>query len=827
TSTVLTATGADAYNWSTGETTSSITVSPHTTTTYTVTDSTGACNGAPQQIIITVNPTPTANVSASPAMICSGSSSTLTASGGIGNYRWSTGATTSAITVSPNTTTTYTLTDTATGCGSIPQIITLAVNTTPTISVTASPSFICPGSSSNLTASGAKAYSWAPDSDLSADTGAMVTATLIGTLTYTVTGMNGVCKDTQSIVITVSPMLVLTEVASPSVICSGQSCTLTAGGAISYNWSPGIGLNSTSGISVSASPTSTTTYTLIGTNGTCLGIQTAVIVVNPTPVIASSQTNPLCYGALTGTATASVSNGTFPYNYNWSTTPAQTTSTATALAAGIYTVTVTDMNSCTAVATNTITQPTRIRDSISSLTDVKCFGNNNGKVTVGVKGGTPGYTYLWNTTPVQTQSTASTLSIGTYTVSIRDVNGCTVNDTAVITQPSLLVPLLTSVNALCNDSNGSITSAGTSGGTPGYSYLWSNSSTASSISAKAGSYTLTVTDTHGCIETSSATINQPTPIAPLLTATPALCNDSNGSITSIGTSGGTPGYSYLWSNSSTASSISAKVGSYTLTVKDTNGCLETSSATINQPTPIAPILTATPALCNDSNGSITSAGTSGGTPGYSYLWSNSYTASSISAKAGSYTVTITDMNGCFSNDSAVIIQPSHLRDSIISTTNEKCFGDSLGSISVGVTNGTPGYSYSWAPYGGSNKIATKLTAGIYTVTIIDAGGCIISNVDTIIEPTKLKVLATSSPTSCNGECNGQLASVPSGGTTPYSYLWNNGSTSLSVLNVCAGAYSITITDSNNCKADSIGLIVAQPLPITATITTSMAHCGQA
>ena len=1123
TSTVLTASGADTYNWSTGETASSITVSPNTTTTYTVTDSTGACNGAPQQIIITVNPTPTASVSASPAMICSGSSSTLTASGGIGNYRWSTGATTSAITVSPNTTTTYTLTDTATGCGSIPQLITLTVNTTPTISVTASPSFICPGSSSNLTASGAKAYSWAPDSDLSADTGAMVTATLIGTLTYTITGMNGVCKDTQSIVITVSPMLVLTEVASPSVICTGQSCTLTAGGATSYNWSPGIGLSSTSGISVSASPTSTTTYTLIGTNGTCLGIQTVVIVVNPTPVIASSQTNPLCYGALTGTATALVTNGTFPYNYNWSTTPAQTTSTATALAAGIYTVTVTDMNSCTAVATNTIIQPTAIRDSISSLTNVKCFSNNNGKATVGVKGGTPGYTYLWNTTPAQTLSTATTLISGTYTVAIRDANGCTVNDTAIITQPPLLTPLLiatpalcndsngsitsagtsggtpvysylwsnstttssisakagsytltvtdahgcvetgsatinqptpiaplltatpalcndsngsitsagtsggtpgysylwsnsstassisakagsytlsvkdangcietaskvinqptpiaplltatqalcydsngsitsagtsggtpgysylwsnsstassisakagsytltvtdthgcietaskiinqptpiaallTATPALCNDSNGSITSVGTSGGTPGYSYLWSNSSTASSISAKAGSYTVTITDTHGCIETSSATINQPTPILPLLTATPALCNDSNGTITSTGTSGGTPGYSYLWSNSSTASSISAKAGSYTLSVIDANGCIETASATINQPTPITPLLTATPALCNDSNGSITSAGTSGGTPGYSYLWSNSSTtssisakagsytltvidangciktgfatinqptpivphltanpalcndsngsitsvgtsggtpgysflwsnsstASSISAKAGSYTVTITDMNGCFSNDSALIIQPSHLRDSIISTTNEKCFGDSIGSISIGVANGTPAYSYSWAPYGGSNKIATKLTAGIYTVTITDAGGCIISNIDTIIQPTKLHLFAATFPASCNGECNGQLTSTPSGGTSPYSYLWNSGSTSSSALNVCAGTYSITITDSNNCKADSIGLIVAQPLPITASITTSMAHCGQA
>jgi len=818
-STVLKVTGADAYTWSTGETTSSITVSPTVTTTYTVTDSTAACSGAPQTITITVNPTPTITAIATPAMICSGTSSTLVASGGT-NYTWNTGATTDSITVSPTNTTTYTVYDTASGCGSVPQTVTLTVTTTPTLSLSASPTTICPGSSSILTAIGATKYTWAPDSDLSADTGAMVTATLITSLTYTVTGMNGTCKDTASITIHVGTLLGLTATASPTVICSGQSSTLKASGATSYSWSPSVGLSSASDTVVTATPTVTTTYTLIGTNGTCLGFQTTTITVNPTPIITIAQTNPLCNGDVTGKLASTVGNGTPPYSYSWSTTPVQTDSAVSGLAAGIYTLTVIDTKGCMATSIDSIIQPSVLRDSIASQNNVACFGGSNGIATVGVAGGTSAYAYSWNTTPVQTSASATALGIGAYTVTVTDAHGCKDTVSTTITQPTAIAPVLTAVSALCSDSNGGVITAGTNGGTPGYTFLWSNGLTASNLSAKVGSYTVTITDADGCIATASATINQPPAITATLTATPALCDDSNGSVSITANGGGTPGYMYSWSTGSTATTITAKAGIYILTITDANGCKDTVSGKINQPAPITPILTATVALCNDSNGGITTAGTSGGTPGYTYLWSTGSTASSIVAKSGTYSVTITDANGCMDTASKNIGQPTPIAP-VLTATAALCNDSNGGITTTGTSGGTPGYTYLWSNGVTGSSIAAK--AGGYSVTITDANGCKDTASNTIQQPKPIIPVLTVTAALCNDSSGGINTTGTSGGTPGYTYLWSNGVTA-SNITAKAGNYSVTITDANGC-IDTSYAIIKQPTQIAPVLTSTAALCN--
>jgi len=364
-------------------------------------------------------------------------------------------------------------------------------------------------------------------------------------------------------------------------------------------------------------------------------------------------------------------------------------------------------------------------------------------------------------------------------------------------------------------------------------------STTDSINAGvAGTYSLTCT-LNSCSSHSSYNYTYVVETSPLASFTDVAGSACSGNYTFTSTStpnGGTAitGYTWEWGdgtpNSTTANATHtfANGSKDTVTLVVTNGtCTDSVKKIITISAPIVPVVAATPALCNDSNGSITTAGTSGGAPPYSYVWSNTATTSSISAKAGTYSVTITDANNCKATATAVITQPAQLRDSITKTINELCFGGNIGSITVGVKGGTPGYTYSWTPTGQTTSAATNLTAGGYTVTITDANGCTNSANATITQPTPVAVTANSFSVTCNGACNGQLVSIASGGTGPYAYSWSNGATSAGTTKVCPGTYSLQVTDANGCIKDTTGLIITQPTAITGSTTTTTAHCSQA
>jgi hypothetical protein len=549
---------------------------------------------------------------------------------------------------------------------------------------------------------------------------------------------------------------------------------------------------------------------------------TSVVISEPTALGAAiSASSPVtCNGGNNGSATVSANGGTPGYTYLW--TGGQTSATATGLTNGTYTVTVTDINSCTTTATVNISQPTALTAAITANNPVSCNGGNNGSLTVTAGGGSPSYSYLW--TGGQTSATATGLTAGNYTVTITDNNGCTITTNGTVTQPAAVTATITaSSNVLCNGGNtGSATVTG-GGGTPGYTYLWTGGQTSATAGGlSTGTYSVTVTDNVGCTAVTSATINQPAALSASITASaPPLCNGgSNGSAT-VTAAGGTPGYNYNWTGgqtTSTASGLSA--GTYTVTVTDLNGCTATTAVTISEPIILTAVIAAqTNVSCNGgNNGSATVSG-SGGTLPYSYSWTGGQTTVTAGGlSAGTYTVTITDAAGCTATVSATITQPTVVSASAI-VTNTLCYGNNTGAINLTPAGGTAPYTFLWSNTATSEDIS-GMAAGTYTVTITDANGCTTTLSQTITEPAALTAGITAFTDATGaGVCDGTATAAGSNGTPGYTYNWSGGQTGAGVSGLCAGTYTVTVTDANGCTAVAI-VTISEPNNINVVITAS-------
>jgi len=441
--------------------------------------------------------------------------------------------------------------------------------------------------------------------------------------------------------------------------------------------------------------------------------------------------------------------------------------------------------------------------SIASQTNIFCFGGTGSAIANLPSGGVPAYTYSWSPSG-GSNLTATGLTAGSYTITVTDNHGCTATAGVAITQPTILnVSANTTANVFCNGGNTGSASSSVSGGTTPYTYLWSNSLTTTSISSlSAGTYTLTVHDNNGCTGTASATITQPSALtASIGTVTDPLCNGGSGSIIVIA-GGGTLPYHYAWTpsggNLATATGLTA--GCYTVTVTDANGCTATATSCITQPAALSVSANTTAnVLCDGSStGSVLSV-VSGGTTPYTYLWSNGKTTTSInSLSAGTYTLTITDNNGCTGTAAATITQPNVLTVSASIISNVVCNGSSDGSASSTISGGTTPYTYLWTG-GETNSSISGLSAGIYTLSVTDNNGCAGSTSVTITQPPPLVVSADSINDMGLGPCNGQASVTPSGGTAPYTYLWNpGGETTAFIFNQCEGRYCCTVTDNHGC-----------------------------
>ena len=282
---------------------------------------------------------------------------------------------------------------------------------------------------------------------------------------------------------------------------------------------------------------------------------------------------------------------------------------------------------------------------------------------------------------------------------------------------------------------------------------------------------MVITDANGCMATVNATVSQP----PAIVVSPAsqtnvACNGGTTGSATVSASGGTGTLSYSWapSGGTAATATGLTAGTYTVTVTDANGCMATRSFTITEPTAInTAVGSQTNVSCNGGSNGSASVVPSGGTPGYTYSWapSGGTAATATGLTAGTYTVTVTDANGCMATRSFTITEPTAINTAVGSQTNVSCNGGSNGSASVVPSGGTPGYTYSWSPSGGTAATATGLTAGTYTVTVTDANGCMATRSFTLTEPTAINTaVGSQTNVSCNGGSNGSASVVPSGGT---------------------------------------------------------------
>lgn len=567
-------------------------------------------------------------------------------------------------------------------------------------------------------------------------------------------------------------------------------------------------------------------YAVTVTDANGCSTTASYIVTQPTALQASvnSSVNVSCYGFNNGSINIGASGGVSPYQFNWN--DGTTTQNRTNLAPGNYSVTITDVHSCTAsLPALTITQPSAPLAVAASKSDVTCFGMGNGSITLNTSGGTPAYSYQW-TGGVTTQNRTN-LSPGTYSVTVTDVNSCTVSTSISIQQPvaALNVTGVTNHVSCFGGNTGSITQTVTGGTTP-YAFNWGNVNTQNRTNIPAGNYAVTITDAQSCSATANYSITQPSALTASVTASSNVtCYGFNNGSINIGVSGGVNPYQFSWSDGfNTQNRTGLAPANYTLTATDANACTTTVTKNITQPAAALAVTTSvTDVSCFNGNSGAIILNVNGGTAPYSFSWSGGATSQNLSnLVTGNYEVTILDANLCSVATSADVLQPDAALIASCSVTNVTCFGADNGMATVNATGGTPPYIYNWQG-GVTIKDRSNLAAGTYPVTVTDTKGCKTNTSALINQPTKLIATATPSDVKCNGESNGGVSLVVNGGTPIYTFKWNNGATSQSLANLGAGTYEVVVRDANNCTAGS-SAGVNQPQLLQAIAKTTDVRC---
>ncbi len=669
-------------------------------------------------------------------------------------------------------------------------------------------------------------------------TGSLTTGLAAGTHTILVRDANG-CTFTRTFTIPTAngPSTFVVNTTNSNCGLANGTSTVSGvlGGTPTYSFSFDGGAFAT-GTTATGLTTGAHIVTVQDANSCTLTVN-YVVNNNPPPTVSvTNSLNVLCNGAATGSLSVAPTGGTAPFTYTL-TTPTQTNTTGnfTGLVAGTYSVTVRDNVGCTATVTAVIAQPTPLTGTVSMI-PVNCFGNSTGVVNAGGAGGTAPYTYLWPALGASTAATTGGAAAGTYTVTIRDANLCTITRTVTVTQPTSLTLTSTLTPATCGNTNGSGTVT-VGGGTTPYLYNWSNGGTTATLTAaSAGTHTVTITDNNGCVLTRTVTVTSilgPTAIAG--TTTQASCNTNNGTYNVTGVTGGTAVYTYSVDGVGTASlTTGLAAGTHTILVRDSNGCTFSTTfaiGTANGPSTF--VVNTTNSNCGLANGTSTVSGVVGGTPTYSFSFDGGAFATGTTASgltAGAHTVTVQDANSCTLTVNYVVSNNPSPTVSVTNSLNVLCNGAATGSLSVAPTGGAAPFTYTLTTLTQTNTTGnfTGLVAGTYSVTVRDNFGCTATVTAVIAQPTPLTGTVSMIPVNCFGNSTGTVSAGGAGGTAPYTYSWPTlgASTTATTGGAAVGTYSVIITDANLCTITRT-VTVTQPTSLTLTSTLTPATCGNA
>ena len=720
----------------------------------------GCPDYAERTIVIYTKP----NISLTNTTICSGdAAATFDAGSGYTTYAWSGNGTGSSRTTTGTTAGTYTVrVADANGCKDTSSA-TLAVNTKPNVVLTNAT--ICSGDVAATfdAGSGYTAYAWSANGTGSSRT---TTGTTGGTYTVRVADANG-CKETASATLTVNakPNVTLTNVA----ICSGDpAATFDAGtGYTTYAWS-----GPATGSSQTISATIAGIYQVIVTAGSgCKDTATATLTVNTKPnVVLTSAT--IC----SGDAAATFDAGSGFTTYAWSGNGTGSSRTTTGTTAGTYTVRVVDANGCKDTSSATLT--VNAKPNLTLTNANICSGDAAATFDAGA-----GYTsYAWFVNGTGTAQTTSGITAGTYTVNVIDANGCKDTASAALTVNTLPIVNLGNDVEVCFDSQAAIFDAGNAGS----SYLWSNSSTAKTITtATSNTYSVEVTNTNGCKgrDTVELIINALPTVD--LGADRSICSGSNTTFDA-----GAGFTFYLWQNNTTNQTLNTgAAGDYSVTVIDDKGCSDSDTAKVILSTNLTVALGADLSICVGEPAVTFNAGNTGAT----FLWSDGSNAQTLTtATAGTYTVAVTDGSGCAGKDT-VKLTVNQLP--IVALSNAEICQGSAGAVFA------PGAfaSYKWST-GETSASITKNVAGTYKVTVTDGKGCKDSaSADLTVNP--LPIVSLGSDRSI---CPETSTTFDAG--TFASYLWNDNSTLQTKTATSGGNVIVEVIDSKGCKAKDTAIV---------------------
>ncbi len=562
------------------------------------------------------------------------------------------------------------------------------------------------------------------------------------------------------------------------------------------------------------------TYNLVVTdtlNG-CTSTAAAIVTMNNTPPTASAATpgNLNCsvlQMQLNGTGSSQGAN----FTYAWTATnggnivSGENSQTPLVNAAGTYAILVTNTtNGCTQTASTNVALSPNVLASIESQSNVLCNGAANGAATAIGTGGNGSFTYLWSNDA--TTASITGLSVGTYVVVVTDAENCSASVSVAITQPGVLSANASSTGQTAFGENDGTATANPSGGTAAYTYLWGNGSTDQKISDLApGNYNVVVTDANGCTAVQTVTVNSFNCfLSATISGSNIACNGANNGSAAVLVSGGADPFTFVWSNGETSQSVSnLNAGSYTVEILDGNSCPAVFSIQITEPALLDANIAATAESATGANDGSATASPTGGTGTYTFAWSNGETTQTIQDLVpGTYTVLVTDENGCTSEQSIEVSSFLCAISAQNSIVNVTCAGAANGSITVSLQGGEAPFNFNWSN-GGSTATINNLTGGTYTVEVSDANGCAFSTSAEVVEPLPLSAveLETQHPL-CPNDASGSATASISGGTEPYTFLWSNGASGNILSNAAAGNYTVQATDANGCQSSAAVSLVA-------------------
>ncbi len=587
----------------------------------------------------------------------------------------------------------------------------------------------------------------------------------------------------------------------------------------------------------------------------------AFTITEPDPIhVDAAITDISCSNGNNGAIDITVKGGTPPYAYLWSTSNGsgvdQSAEDQSGLTAGDYDLRITDDHGCIKDTTIVVVQPDPITFGGSSVTHIERPPGANGAVDLVVNGGTPAYTYYWEGPggfSATTQDISGLDAGGDYKVTVTDSHSCINDTTFSVEDKTALIATIDSIkNITCYGGSDGYAHVAVSGGSGNYSYEWTNAGGTqvggnypSLRDVPAGTYYVTVTDQlDSRTSSTSATIADPDhPLTIALSAVDNItCNGLNNGKIDITVGGGWVPYTFAWTGpggftANTEDVADLAPGYYNVTVTDAGGCAQQQlNIQITEPDPLTvTIQTNHSILCYGELTGELEALPSGGTDVYSYLWDDpghQTTKKATYLEAGTYTVTVTDANGCTTEATEALTQPDPLSVSAI-IQDVTCPGQADGSIILTPSGGMVPYNYLWTPGNQTSKDLTNISGGDYTVTLTDQNNCTLDSTFTVLEPEALMIdsVSVTDITGCAGSTNGALVIHASGGTQPYEYSADGGTSwqADSVFtNLGGGDYDIALRDAHSCSITGNTITLTDPPGVSiddVTITPISCHGG--